>query len=235
MTPAAGAVWRWQFGSPVGPLAALLAAGGVVAIPTESSYGLAAVPTSAAGVEAIYRVKGRERGKALPVVVAGLAQLAGLGIAPDLPILMRLSAFWPGPLTVVVPLAAGSGAAAPPAAAGGTSLAVRIPGHARLLELLEQLGHGLTATSANRSGGEPILDPGEVAALLGASLGAAAAAGAGTAGAAVVDGGILAGGPPSTMVVAVAAPDAPDGWGVKVLRAGSVPVERLREQVRVLA
>ena len=69
------------------PAAALLARGGVLAIPTESSYGLGADPRNPAGVEAVYRIKGRDAGKPLPVVVAGLEQLAGLGIDPGLPIL----------------------------------------------------------------------------------------------------------------------------------------------------
>ena len=107
----------WRFGAPIAPLAALLARGGVLAIPTESSYGLAAPPGNAAGVEAVYRIKRRERGKPLPVVIAGLEQLAGLGIEPDLPILKLLSAFWPGPLTAVLPIAGAGAAGAPPAAA----------------------------------------------------------------------------------------------------------------------
>jgi L-threonylcarbamoyladenylate synthase len=209
----------WRFGEPIAPLAALLARGGLLAIPTESSYGLGALPASAGGVEAVYRVKRRERGKPLPVVIAGLEQLAGLGIRTDLPILRHLSAFWPGPLTVVLPIGGAGAAVAPAAAAGGCSLAVRIPGHPRLLALLARLGHGLTATSANRSGGEPVLDPREAAELL-----------AGEA-AMVIDGGLLPGGPPSTLVAAAAAPD--DARGVVVLRAGRLPVERLREQLHV--
>ncbi|HYG61302.1 MAG TPA: L-threonylcarbamoyladenylate synthase [Thermoanaerobaculia bacterium] len=201
MTPAP--LWHWK--EPVAPLAALLARGGVLAIPTESSYGLAAHPASAAGVQTIYKVKARDVGKPLPVVVAEMGQLTGLGIPPDLPILERLSACWPGPLSVVLPLRWPL-----PAAAGGTGLAVRIPGHAELRRLLAALGHGLTATSANLSGGEPILDPAEAAALLAGED------------AVVVDGGILPGGPPSTLV-------AIEETGPVVLRTGSFPVERLRE------
>lgn len=203
MNPPPAPFWHWD--EPVAPLAALLARGGILAIPTESSYGLAAHPASAAGIATIYRVKGRESGKPLPVVVAETGQLAGLGIPPDLPILVRLSACWPGPLTVVLPTDRPL-----PAAAGRPELAVRIPGHAGLRRLLAGLGHGLTATSANRSGGEPILDPAEAAALLAGED------------AMVVDGGILPGGPPSTLV-------AIEETGPVVLRTGSFPVERLRE------
>ena len=96
-------IWRW--GDPVKPLRELLARGGVLAIPTESSYGLGADPWNQAGVETIYRIKHRERGKPLPVVVASPAALVPLGIDlgndPDLNIVKRLFALWPGPLTVI--------------------------------------------------------------------------------------------------------------------------------------
>ena len=198
----------WHPGDPVAPLRDLLARGGVLAIPTESSYGLGVDPRNPAGVETVYRIKGRERGKALPVVVADLAQLADLGIDPDLPILEPLSACWPGPLTVLLPLACPL-----PAAAGEPTLAVRIPGHDGLRRLLAELGHGLTATSANRSGGAPVLDPEAAARLLAGED------------ATVVDGGILPGGLPSTLVAIEEA-------GPVVLRSGRFPVERLRAQLR---
>jgi L-threonylcarbamoyladenylate synthase len=194
-------LWRW--GEPLAPLAALLARGGLLAVPTESSYGLAADPRNAAGVAAVYRVKGREGGKPLPVVVAGVEQLAGLGIDPGLPILSALAALWPAPLSAVLPLAAPL-----PAAAGEPGLAVRVPAHADLRRLLAALGTGLTATSANRSGDPPALAPEEAAALLAGED------------AVVVDGGRLPGGPPSTLVAL-----APDG--LRVLRAGAFPAARL--------
>jgi L-threonylcarbamoyladenylate synthase len=195
----------WHFGDPLAPLQAVLARGGVLAIPTESSYGLGVDPRNRTGVEAVYRIKGREAGKGLPVVVADRGQLAGLGIDPDLPILIPLSACWPAPLTVVLPLGTGI-----PAAMGQTTLAVRVPGHAGLRGLLAALGHGLTATSANRSGEPPILHPAGAAALLAGED------------AVVVDGGVLPGGLPSTLV-------AIEESGPVVLRSGSFPVEWLRE------
>lgn len=201
----------WRPDDPIEPLCALLARGGVLAIPTESSYGLGADPRNPEGVEAIYRIKGRERGKPLPVVVSDVRQLRDLGIDPGLPILEALAACWPAPLTAVLPIARPL-----PATAGESTLAVRIPAHEGLRRLLADLGHGLTATSANRSGGAPILDPDGAAELLaGADPGA---------GAAVVDGGILPGGPPSTLVAIEAS-------GLVVLRTGSFPVERLRERL----
>lgn len=199
-------LWRW--GDPLGPLRALVARGGVVAIPTESSYGLGADPRNPQGVETIYRIKGREGSKALPVVVADAGQLAGLGIDPSLDIVQRLLAFWPGPLTAALPIVQPL-----PASAGETTLAVRVPGHERLRELLAALGHGLTATSANRSGEPPVLDPAAAADLLAGED------------ALVVDGGVLPGGLPSTLV-------AIEGEGLVVLRVGSFPIERLQEELR---
>jgi L-threonylcarbamoyladenylate synthase len=109
---------------------------------------------------------------------------------------------WPAALTVVAPLAV-----ALPAAAGEPTLAVRIPDHALLLRLLRALGP-LTATSANRSGEPPLLEPGAVEELLRDER------------AAVVDGGVLGGGPPSTLA----------GWlggGWRVVRPGRFPVGHL--------
>ncbi len=201
----------WRPGDPIEPLRALLARGGVVAIPTESSYGLGADPRNPAGVEAIYRIKGREGGKPLPVVVADLEQIRDLGIDPGLSILEALAACWPAALTVVLPIARPL-----PAAAGEPALAVRIPAHDGLRRLLAGLGHGLTATSANRSGCPPILDPAAAAELLaGVDL---------EMGSAVVDGGVLPGGLPSTLVAIEAS-------GPVVLRTGIFPVERLRERL----
>ena len=198
----------FRFGDPVAPLQDLLRRGGLLAIPTESSYGLGADPRNPAGVEAIYRVKRREVGKALPVVVAGREQLAGLGVDPDLYIVERLLALWPAPLTAALPIERPL-----PASAGARTLAVRVPDHAGLRELLAAIGHGLTATSANRSGGEPILDPAEAGELLAGED------------AVVVDGGVLPGGPPSTLV-------AIEGGRLVVLRTGRFPVERLEQDLR---
>lgn len=198
-----------QLGASPEPLAAVVDRGGVLAIPTESSYGLAADPWSARGVEAIYRIKGREAGKPLPVVIADRAAVADLGIDPNLPILARLAPFWPAPLTVVLPLGAlAPGQAPPPATAGERTLAVRVPAHAGLRRLLVELGRPLTATSANVSGSPPVLDPHEAARLLGGED------------AVVIDGGRLPGGPPSTLVV-------PSPGGLRVLRRGAFPAERL--------
>ncbi len=188
------------------PLRAVLARGGVLAVPTESSYGLAVDPRDPRGVEAIYDLKGRQRGDPLPVVAASLEQLAALGVAIDEPLFRLLAALWPAPLSLVVPAPCGL-----PAAAGGDTLAVRVPGHRRLLRLLEGLGLALTATSANRSGEPPVTDSAELHGLLTRSD------------AVIVEGGQLAGGPPSTML-------ALGEDGLTVLRRGGYPIDDLRQR-----
>ena len=202
---AAAPIPRWRAGEPVGPLAATLARGGLLAIPTESSYGLAVDPRDAAGVEAIFRLKGRERGKPLPAVAADRAQIVALGVAADDPGLAWAERIWPAALSVVLPLARPL-----PASGGERTIAVRIPAHAGLRALLSGLGHALTATSANPSGEDPYLDPDAVASWL-------AAAGAD---AALVDGGRLPGGPPSTLVVL-------RSGAIEVLRPGRIEVAAL--------
>ncbi len=194
---------RWHWGEPVERLRQLLRAGGVLAIPTESSYGLAVDPCSVTGVEAIYALKGRDAGKPLPVVAADVEQVVALGIDRNLPALEVAAAAWPAPLSVLFPVAE-----PPAAAAGGATLAVRVPAHSRLCQLLKVVGFALTATSANRSGDDPILDPTALDSLLMDRP------------AVLVDDGVLPGGPPSTLV------DWRDG-NLRILRPGAYRTDLL--------
>lgn len=174
-----------------------------MAIPTESSYGLGAVPDDPAGVESIYRLKQRERGEPLPVVLGDRSQLEILGIDSGAPGLEEVAGLWPAPLSLIVPVSR------PMAAAAGTgTLAVRVPGHPALRSLLVDLGSPLTATSANRSGESPVLEPGELESALPGWEGW------------VVDDGRLPGGSPSTMVARTE-----EGW--RIVRSGAFPPEFL--------
>jgi L-threonylcarbamoyladenylate synthase len=163
-------------------LARIVRGGGLLAIPTESSYGLAVDPRSSAGVGRVYAIKGRERGKPLPVVAATIEQLADLGVDLTHPLIDWARDHWPAALSVVVPLAAEL-----PASGGSMTLAVRIPQHRELRRLLIATGP-LTATSANRSGEPPILDPASLLPLLEEQI------------AVLVDAGKLSGGQPSTLI-----------------------------------
>ena len=198
---------RWHPGQPLASLRSIVERGGLLVIPTESSYGLGVDPQNEVAVASVYRVKGRSGDKPLPVVAADERQLRALGVDLDPPLIRRLARLWPAPLTVVAPLARQL-----PAAAGERGLAVRIPASRLLRQLLSELGRALTATSANRSGEPPVLAPGAAADLV-AGVDAA-----------VVDGGELAGGPPSTLV-------AVREDRVEVLRQGAYPLARLRGEL----
>ena len=156
-------VWPWD--GDLNEVRTALSEGRMLAIPTESSYGLAVDPRSVAGVEAIYHLKERERGKPLPVVAGNLEQAIDLGVERNDTIRMA-EAHWPAALTVVAPLRS---SVSVPAAAGGGTLAVRVPDHDRLRALLQALGHPLTATSANRSGDPPACGLADLEPILGDS------------------------------------------------------------------
>lgn len=129
--------------------AAVLRAGGLVAFPTETVYGLGANALDAAAVRRVFAAKGRPADNPLIVHVASLA--AALEVAAWLSPLARSLAerFWPGPLTLVVE----ADPAVPAVTTGGlTTVAVRIPDHPVALALLRAAGVPVAAPSANRSG-----------------------------------------------------------------------------------
>lgn len=127
-----------------------LLAGQLVAFPTETVYGLGANAASGEAVARIYEAKGRPRFNPLIVHVASIEAAQSFGefnaIALDL-----ARAFWPGPLTLVVPLKPGS-AISSLATAGLETVAVRMPDHPVARRLLTAVGIPLAAPSANRSG-----------------------------------------------------------------------------------
>lgn len=127
-----------------------LARGGVVAVPTETVYGLAADATNGEAVARIYEAKGRPRFNPLIVHVDSLEmaeRLVDLGEAGR----ALARAFWPGALTLVAPMREGAGIASL-VTAGLETLAVRWPDSPALTGLIARLGHPLAAPSANRSG-----------------------------------------------------------------------------------
>ncbi len=129
--------------------ATLLEAGEVVAIPTETVYGLAGDATNGDAVARIFEAKGRPRFNPLIAHVADMEMAHSIGVFD--PLSQRLAEkFWPGPLTLVVPLRAGSGIH-PLTTAGLDTIALRMPkGFGG--ELIAHLGRPLAAPSANSSG-----------------------------------------------------------------------------------
>lgn len=145
--------------------AAALAAGGLVVVPTETFYGLAADTASPAGLERLARLKGRPEGKPFPLIIAGPEQLAALAQKPPAAARELMARHWPGPLTLV--LAARPGLDPRLVSADG-GVAVRVSPQPAARGLALALGRAITATSANPAGGPPAarveeLDP-EVAA-----------------------------------------------------------------------
>lgn len=145
--------------------AALIREGRLVAMPTETVYGLAADATNARAVAAIYAAKGRPSFNPLIVHVADAA-MAGR-YAELTPLARRLAdAFWPGPLTLVLPKRPGC-AIADLVTAGLDTVAVRVPAHPVALDLIRRSGRPLAAPSANPSGRLSPTRAADVAAELG--------------------------------------------------------------------
>jgi L-threonylcarbamoyladenylate synthase len=127
-----------------------LRAGSLVALPTETVYGLGADATNGRAVAAIFAAKGRPRFNPLIVHVPDLAAAAGLGLLPATARALA-AAFWPGALTLVVAKAAAC-PVADLATAGLDTVALRVPAHPIAQALLRATGRPLAAPSANRSG-----------------------------------------------------------------------------------
>ncbi len=130
--------------------AALLRRGGLVAFPTETVYGLGADATQGTAVAGIYDAKGRPSFNPLIAHVADLAAAQREGLFNDKALTLA-RAFWPGPLTLVVPVAP-SCSVSSLARAGLDSIGLRVPSHPVALALLRSFEHPIAAPSANRSG-----------------------------------------------------------------------------------
>jgi L-threonylcarbamoyladenylate synthase len=175
-------------------------AGGLVALPTDTLYALAADPFSAAAVARVFAAKGRSAERALPLIAADAEQVsAHLGRLP--PAGQRLAdRFWPGPLTLLM--------AAPRTLAadvsGGTGrVGVRVPANVVARAICAEAGRPITATSANVSGAPATPDPDQVERTLGDRLDL------------LIDAGTTPGGAPSTIVDATGAEPA-------LVRAGAI-------------
>jgi L-threonylcarbamoyladenylate synthase len=133
----------------VAEAAALLRAGSLVAFPTETVYGLGGDATNDSAIAAIYAAKGRPTFNPLIVHVADLAAAEKLVVADDRARQLA-AAFWPGPLTLVLPRRADSGLSLL-LSAGLDTVAIRCPDHPIARKLLAAAGRPIAAPSANRS------------------------------------------------------------------------------------
>ena len=180
----------------------VLASGGTVAVPTETVYGLAARADRAEAVAGIYRAKGRPDFNPLIVHVPDLAAAEALAEF-DQRARKLADAFWPGPLTMVLPRRATAPLAAA-VSAGLPTVALRVPAHPVMRALLAAAGLPLAAPSANRSGGVSPTRAAHVAASLGARADL------------ILDGGTTPQGLESTIVALR------PGGGWQILRPGPV-------------
>ena len=194
----------------VAAAAAAIRAGGIVAVPTETVYGLAADARDSRAVARIYAAKGRPSFNPLIVHVLDLAAAEALAVFDD-DARALAARFWPGPLTLVLPLRDGAGVASL-ATAGLDTIALRVPAHRAMRALLAASGAPLAAPSANASNAISPTRAEHVAASLGAAVPL------------ILDDGATEAGVESTIVA-----------GRTILRPGPVTVEMLREVLPVAA
>lgn len=182
-----------------------LRAGGIVAYPTDTYYGLAVDPCSPDAAQGLFDLKGRDAGMALPLVAASRDQVeewcgALTGLSARL-----ATSFWPGPLSLVLDAPA---SVAREVHAGRFTIAIRVPADPVACALSEIFGRPVTATSANASGAPPASMPEDLAWLQADPR------------VLIVDAGSAPGGQPSTIVDARAG----ELWCV---RAGAIAWERV--------
>jgi len=184
--------------------------GGIVAIPTDTLYGLAVDPFHADAVARLFALKGRDAARAIPLIAADLEQVRlYFGALP--PIGARLAErFWPGPLTILLPAPLALAAAI---SSGTGRVGVRVPDEPVSRAISKAADRPITATSANRSGQPATADPDEVERAIGADLDL------------LIDTGRTRGGAPSTIV------DVTDGR-LQLIREGAIPWTMLQDVER---
>ena len=186
----------------------VLRAGGLVAFPTDTVYGVGALAFDGEAVESIYAAKDRPVEKAIPVLLGDAVDMGKVAI--DIPeAALRLAArFWPGPLTILVPKRLDL----PEAVSATSTVGVRVPDHAVARSLLRAAGP-MAVTSANISGAQSPVTAQEVFAQLGGRIPL------------ILDGGKTPGGVPSTLVDCTA----PE---LRVLRKGPIALDSLQSALR---
>lgn len=190
----------------------VLRAGGVVALPTDTVYGLCAVAADTAAVERVYEVKARDPAQPMPLFVASFEQAALIG-ETNAAAEALAAAFWPGALTIVMQRRA---AYQSRALAGSDTAGVRAPADLALREMAAQLGP-LTGTSANITGRQECHTAEEVYAQIGDAVDL------------IIDAPVRATGMPSTIV------ECTEGARVRVVRDGAISRSAITEAVAGIA
>ncbi len=180
--------------------AGILLAGGLVAFPTETFYGLGANALDSSAFGRVYAVKGRPEGKPLLVLVDSVRMVETLVEAIPPTALALMTRYWPGPLTLVLKAIRGLPAHL---AAGTGTIGVRLPAHPVAFGLVRAAGVPVTAPSANPSGAQPLTTAAEVLRAFEGKIEV------------VVDGGATKGGLPSTILDVTVAPP-------RILRKGAL-------------
>ena len=141
----------------------ILKAGGIVAFPTDTVYGLGADALNSKAVERIYAVKKRPRHLPLPLLIGDMSQLSTVAAPVPEVALFLAKHFWPGGLTLILPKAA----SLPAYLTNQSTIAVRVPDHPVPLALIQGLGRPVIGTSANISGKPSTLTVNQVKQQLG--------------------------------------------------------------------
>lgn len=181
---------------------------GTIVFPTDTIYGVAAGAFNPKGIQKLYRVKSRPIEKALPVLIGDQQQLSKLLLTIDNRLLKIVTAFWPGPLTLIAP----KGPEVPPDLSPYHTIGVRMPDLAFTLSLLQKTGP-LAATSANISGGPNPTTALDVLEQLDGRVDL------------ILDGGATPG-PVASTVIDVSSAE------IKLLRAGPVSLEQITALLR---
>lgn len=185
--------------------ARLIRHGTVVAFPTETFYGLAALATDHKAIANLYLLKRRSVKKSLSILLGDLSELDNWIEGLTRETLRLAESFWPGPLTLVF----AAGKKLPSNLTAGTGkIAVRISSHPVAQSLVEAVGGPITATSANRSGAPSCRSCEEVLSQLGSDLGA------------ILDAGLTPGGKASTIADVTTRPP-------KILRRGAIAAQEV--------
>ncbi|MCH8850384.1 MAG: threonylcarbamoyl-AMP synthase [Chloroflexi bacterium] len=183
--------------------ARVLRAGGLVAYPTDTLYGLAALPADDEAVRSLFEAKSRPLDQPLPLLIASKADVASVADSTPSVAARLMAEFWPGPLTIVLRKAQSFHSIAV-----GDTVALRVPAHDVPRALARLLSSPITGTSANVSGGPDPLTADEVRAQLGERVEL------------IIDGGRCPGGGASTVVDCTVDPP-------RILRDGAIGREAL--------